>query len=746
MLKIKTLLTLVLLLALSLRTSLGAVDFKDQANTPWDQKAGSGPDAVVGGWYINLGITGARAKLTEKNLKCLVIAYIFENTPAYGKLQIGDVIVGANNKPFETPHKNGNGMDKFGGEGPLMDFGNALEESQSKSEVAAASKGAKKPAVKGNGKDVSPGNGQLILDVIRNNEKLVVVLDIGTRYGAYEKSFPISCPKTDLILSELYAYVAKSQNGGGGWDAGGDTNCFAALALLASGDKQYLPNVKRAAEMFARGNTSKVTQKDGLICWHYTFAGIVLSEYYLATGEKWVLPELEKIRDWLMETQFLDPKTQMAGAFKEEAKNDKITQSMLGGWGHNPGYEGYGPISMITGQACMALSLMTRCGIKVNRERHDKAYDFLQRGTSSIGYVEYSGSGGGNSSHWGDMGRTGATSLANFLCVYGDDKYQQRALLTSTCLGTNFKSFPDTHASPVLGMVWQAAAARIHPEGFKNLMSYHKWWFSLAQCADGTFHYQPNRDNSQYGGDSRIKMSAAVAFMFSVKNKNLHITGASTAAQGFKIPEMDLRLDQVTRSTRALYETLSKQNFASGQVTITKLKKQWDDKSSDEKSDKTEIQKELKLLNSFQSYVDTVVTMATEQTQYLVNVGDVYQADKLILQNKRLFSGIENYNKVIDPIAETFKQDEAKLQINAGRAFYEALSKVKDQQTEALTAKNKKAIQDPLDPLNKFIKKFQGQRYAEIAQKIMDELTKYPLASINPNNFFKITEDAKTVK
>ena len=141
--KIKVCLTLGLVLALSFSSYLGAVDFKDQSNSPWDQKAGSGPDAVVGGWYINLGITGARAKLTEKNLKSLVIAYIFENTPAYGKLQIGDIIVGANNKPFETPHKNGYGMDKFGGEGPLMDFGNALEESQSKSEVAAASKGAK---------------------------------------------------------------------------------------------------------------------------------------------------------------------------------------------------------------------------------------------------------------------------------------------------------------------------------------------------------------------------------------------------------------------------------------------------------------------------------------------------------------------------------------------------------------------------------------------------------------------------
>ena len=34
-----------------------------EKNHPWDQRAGSGPDAKVPGWFYNLGITGLRAQL-----------------------------------------------------------------------------------------------------------------------------------------------------------------------------------------------------------------------------------------------------------------------------------------------------------------------------------------------------------------------------------------------------------------------------------------------------------------------------------------------------------------------------------------------------------------------------------------------------------------------------------------------------------------------------------------------------------
>ncbi|MBL8897608.1 MAG: hypothetical protein JNM84_08270 [Planctomycetes bacterium] len=52
-----------------------------------------------------------------------------------------------------------------------------------------------------------------------------------------------------------------------------------------------------------------------------------------------------------------------------------------------------------------------------------------------------------------------------------------------------------------------------------------RWWFALSQCNDGTYYYQPNRDNAGYGADSRLTISAVVAFLFSLERKNLALSG-----------------------------------------------------------------------------------------------------------------------------------------------------------------------------------------------------------------------------
>ena len=95
------------------------------------------PDAQAGGWFINLGITGARGKLVPEAPTVMEVAYVFPGTCAYGKLKVGDRIVAANGKPFKTPHKFGYGVKFFGYEGPMMDIGNALEASQGPSSTAS---------------------------------------------------------------------------------------------------------------------------------------------------------------------------------------------------------------------------------------------------------------------------------------------------------------------------------------------------------------------------------------------------------------------------------------------------------------------------------------------------------------------------------------------------------------------------------------------------------------------------------
>lgn len=48
------------------------VDYQDK-DSPWGQRADSGPDSEVPGWFYNLGITGLRAQLVKDQPKALLI-------------------------------------------------------------------------------------------------------------------------------------------------------------------------------------------------------------------------------------------------------------------------------------------------------------------------------------------------------------------------------------------------------------------------------------------------------------------------------------------------------------------------------------------------------------------------------------------------------------------------------------------------------------------------------------------------
>jgi len=469
------------------------------ADRPWSQRARSGPDAEVPGWFYNLGITGLRAQLVAEEPKALLIQYVFPGSPAEGQVKIGDFIIGAGGRAFKEEHRNGYGEKFFGADGPILEFAQALEQCQG-------------------------GNreGKLALTLRRGQKKLEVEVDVGQKYGTYSASFPAECAKSDLILAELLEYLLAHQTPEGSFgNPVHDT--FAPLALLASGDAKYLPAVALNARHHA--GVTQATNRS-LINWSYMSAAIVLSEYYLATEEEWVLPELQKVHDLLAAGQYL----RMSQINPEAKKSHPGSypsgpEDAHGGWGHNPGFEGYGPIAMLTGQGALAYSLMYRCGIQIDRKHHDAAYDFLERGTGKNGYVWYADKIGGGSSAWADPGRTGAAGIANFLSPYSGTAYRQRALSHAKVIGAHPQSFPDTHGSPAMGMAYAALAANVDAGSFRSLMDANRWWFTLAQCTDGSFYYQPNRDNAGYGADSRMTASSVVAFILTIPKHSLVITG-----------------------------------------------------------------------------------------------------------------------------------------------------------------------------------------------------------------------------
>lgn len=466
---------------------------------PWKQRAGGGPDAVVDGWYYNLGLTGIRVQLVQEEPTRLLVKHVLADSPAEGKVEVGDWIVGAGGKRFLEPHENGYGMDRFGAEGPVLAFAEAHEAAQSRSR-----------------------KGRLALSLLRDGGAKRVELGLGRRYGTFARGFPADCKKSDRILDELCAYLVEHQRGDGSWGSP-PHDIHAPLALLASGNRKYRSAVEKNARMHARN--TRATDQGGLINWRYMSAAIVLSEYYLATKERWVLDELEEIYTFLASSQYLDL-SQVNPKVYQDRPGDAPRGPMdsHGGWGHNPGFEGYGPISMLTGQGALAFALMKHCGVDVDRERHDAAYAFLERGTGRNGYVWY-GDEATRHADWADMGRTGAAGIANQLSPWRGGDYKKRARAHAAVIGEHPQSFPDTHGSPILGMGFAAMAAGTSAASFRSLMDANRWWFTLAQCPDGSFYYQPNRDNAGYGADSRISATAVTAFIFSIPKQNLHVTG-----------------------------------------------------------------------------------------------------------------------------------------------------------------------------------------------------------------------------
>lgn len=486
----------VALLSLWAPVATAQVDY-DEEGQPWAQRAEEGPDAEVPGWYYNLGITGVRVELVAEQPTHLVVRHVFADSPAEGKVKVGDHVVGAGGARFEVPHQDGYGMEVFGARGPIGDFARALE------------------------RCAEAGN-RLELELLRGKKELDVVLALGTEHGAFGANYPADCKLSARLLDGLLAYLLESQGDDGSF---GDpvVDTFAPLALLSSGTRAHLAAVERNARFHAR--TTRAKDQGDLINWRYMTAAIVLCEYFLATGERWVLPELEEVRDFLYSTQYLS-----LAQLNPEVKNSHpdswpTTEAQQhGGWGHNPGFEGYGPIAMITAQGALAFALMERCGVAIERERYEAACAFLARGTGTNGYVWYADEAAGDED-WADLGRTGAAAIALSLSPWDVEAQRDRARRHAVLIGLHPESYPDTHASPILGMGYAALGAWLEPASFRRLMDANRWWFTLARCGDGTFYYQPNRDSSGYGSDSRLSASAVTAFVFSIPARRLALTG-----------------------------------------------------------------------------------------------------------------------------------------------------------------------------------------------------------------------------
>ncbi|MEI6176841.1 MAG: DUF6288 domain-containing protein, partial [Verrucomicrobiota bacterium] len=269
-------------------------------------KGGTIPEQAKQDW--NLGATGMRGwmfidKLETSQARQIAVTRVAPKSPADGNLVVGDVILGVAGQRFSHD--------------PRVEFGKAL--------TAA---------------ETNAGNGKLTLTRCRAGKEEEVVLKIPV-LGSYGRRAPYDCPKSALILKEgCKALAARMKEEDYPNTQNPITRSLNALALLASGERKYLPLIRREVEWANQYPSSKSQT------WNNGYLIMLLAEYKIATEDKAYTEGLQRLA-------------------LEAAKG----QSAVGSWGH--GYAlpsgilgGYGMMNAPGVPLTIALIMSRKAGIK----------------------------------------------------------------------------------------------------------------------------------------------------------------------------------------------------------------------------------------------------------------------------------------------------------------------------------------------------------------------------------------------
>ncbi len=201
---------------------------------------------------FQVGVTGIMAAPTMDKVVPLTVAEVTPDTPAAGKLRVGDVLVAVNGVKLEAPD-------------PRPVLGNAITAAEA-------------------------GDGKLAFSVERAGKPAQVTVMIPV-VGAYSATWPINCPKTNQIVAAAAARSMELIDP----DKGADLNRTTAMHcmfLLSTGKDEHLAGVRKLMRASVSG-----MEKTRSHTWNNGYILIAMGEYYLRTGDKAVLPQMRKIVD-----------------------------------------------------------------------------------------------------------------------------------------------------------------------------------------------------------------------------------------------------------------------------------------------------------------------------------------------------------------------------------------------------------------------------------------------------------------
>lgn len=412
---------------------------------------------------MNMGPTGARAWMRGYQF---VVTQIQEDSPAWQKLELGDVIVGANGKMFnaETNHRK------------------LLGDTIGQAEVSGD---------------------PLRLDMLRKMKPMVVVLDL-PKLGGFSPTWPDRCDKSRILLEHACQALLDVQTSAG--LVGSDSNFGsynAGLLWLASDDPKYLDAARRCAYNAMTHDYTK-----DMNSWKLGYGLILMSEYYLATGDDTVLPTIQQC-----------------------VKITESGQMVCGSWGHGAPAGGYGALNQ-AGLACtLGLVLAKEAGAQVDESVLNKALGFFRR-FAGLGCVPY-----GDHQPWPGLGSNGKDALAAVLFhVEGEDEV---ARLFGQSAGDSYFAREQGHTGGYLSIMWgPLGVAAAAPEKLRTFLDYQSWYYNLIHEWYGGMVLLPyfealkRFDGSAYIDGGNAFCTGGLALVYTLPMKKLRITGAPHSVFG----------------------------------------------------------------------------------------------------------------------------------------------------------------------------------------------------------------------
>ena len=458
-----TLIFLAFAVSLAMPGAAFAATKAEEIPNPDFTKGGTVPPDGPHDW--TLGPTGARGWIFTNNghsaeARQILVTAVAKGSPAAAVLNTGDVILGLDGKIFSGDAR--------------IQFANAIGEAES---------------------EKSGGKLRLVRWRAGKSEEAVVTLPV---LGSYSATAPYDCPKSKRIV-ELGCKALAQRMGGPDYAKGMNAipRSLNALALLASGNKEYLPLLQKEARWAADFSA------ESFATWYYGYVLTFLGEYVVATGDQSVMPGLKRLA-------------------LESARG----QSAVGTWGHsfampNGNLNGYGCMNQPGLSLCIGMELAREAGVK------DPALDVaiaksagFMRWYVNKGAVPY----GDHLPYPGHEDNGKCSSAAVLYDLLGD---REAAEFFAKMATAAYSERERGHTGNYFNVLWALpGVARLGPLATGAYLKEQAWYYDLARGWDSSFLYQGSpvgeEEHHKYTG---WDCSGGYLLAYELPLKSLRITG-----------------------------------------------------------------------------------------------------------------------------------------------------------------------------------------------------------------------------